>query len=311
MGPLHKGDAVIPDASAGGVQPGYVDYVHLVEGPGLTVKQTMKGCFRECLGCEALSEYRIADYCGIEEAGGGDKDVSVPPNFKLYALEESSCCWRCCICNVYGCSSGRPLDMHVSRFNPDDPEDVAHGVGKRGKGGPMALRFKKPCSCPVVVRIPVDDQGGTLPICCCCNLPRLESYDIKGAYLGYSQYVCDMYCCVPKWTVFDSTNTLRYLVRPDTCCCGCCIQCRCNGRKGACLYEPMLLRDPATRQPIMTNETTAASVSKVWSGIKKECCSEADNFAVLYPPGVDAAMKANLLGLTFLVDYCWYEGNQG
>eukprot|EP01062_Namystynia_karyoxenos_P000523 TRINITY_DN10189_c0_g1_i2.p1 TRINITY_DN10189_c0_g1~~TRINITY_DN10189_c0_g1_i2.p1 ORF type:complete len:340 (+),score=89.43 TRINITY_DN10189_c0_g1_i2:90-1022(+) len=296
-----------------GAQPGYADYPALVAGHGLTVKQTMKGCCKECFGCEDTSEYRIADWQGIDAAGANSSSA-----FKMYALEESGACCRCCLCNCLGCTSGRALTINVSQFNAGDTEPVHMGEGVRGKGGPRVLQFRKPCSCPMLVRIPAED--GYIPIPCCCNLPSLETYDTKGTFLGSSQYVCDITCCVPKWLVYDSRRSLRYMVRPDTCCCGCCVRCRCGeGKKGSCFYEPMVLRDPATRAPVPVDgvpdgrggqvTTQQAAVTKVWSGVKKECLSEADNFAVLYPAGIDDAMRANLLGLTFLVDFCWYEGN--
>eukprot|EP01065_Artemidia_motanka_P015225 TRINITY_DN1909_c0_g1_i1.p1 TRINITY_DN1909_c0_g1~~TRINITY_DN1909_c0_g1_i1.p1 ORF type:complete len:300 (+),score=86.67 TRINITY_DN1909_c0_g1_i1:72-971(+) len=291
-----------PFLGEGQIQPGYDMLGSMVAGPGLTVKQTMKGCVRECFGCEDTSEYRIADYVGVEAAGDAGK---LP--YKMYALEQSSAFWRCCICNVLGCVSGREFTIDVSQYNPNDTEMVARGKDPRGRGGAPVMQFRKPCTCPVMIRIPTDD--GYIPICCCCNLPKLESYDTKGTFLGYSQYVCDMFCCVPKWTVYNQNRDLTYLVRPDTCCCGCCIQCRCNGRKGACFYEPMVIRNPHTFEPIAANQTEQAAVTKVWSGIKKECLSEADNFCVRYPHGIDDAMKANLLGLTFLVDFTFYEGN--
>eukprot|EP01062_Namystynia_karyoxenos_P073398 TRINITY_DN701_c0_g1_i5.p1 TRINITY_DN701_c0_g1~~TRINITY_DN701_c0_g1_i5.p1 ORF type:complete len:332 (+),score=112.66 TRINITY_DN701_c0_g1_i5:104-997(+) len=276
-------------------QPGYNLQEQMLQGPGLTVKQTMKGCFKECLGCEDTSEYRVADYVGVEQAGQAQQLA-----YKMYALEQSSAWIRCCICNVFGITSGRSLTIDVSQFNAQDPEG-------RGKGGPAVMQLRKPCTCPVLIRIPTED--GHIPIPCCCNLPKLEAYNTEGMFQGYSQYLCDMYCCVPKWKVYDASRQLQYLVRPDTCCCGCCIRCRCTGKKGACLYEPMVLRDPNTLAPIMANDGNPASVVKVWSGMKKECLSEADNFAVLYPPGADLATKANLLGLTFLIDFTWYEGN--
>ena len=50
-----------------------------------------------------------------------------------------------------------------------------------------------------------------------------------------------------------------------------------------------------------------AQIVKVWSGMKKECCSDADNFQVLFPRGIDSNMKANLVGLNVLIDFVWFE----
>ncbi len=51
-------------------------------------------------------------------------------------------------------------------------------------------------------------------------------------YLGKTKYMCDCYVCVPKYHVFDRNNSFQYVIRPDTCCGGCCIKCECGGSKG-------------------------------------------------------------------------------
>jgi hypothetical protein len=48
-------------------------------------------------------------------------------------------------------------------------------------------------------------------------------------------------------------------------------------------------------------------ILKVWAGLKKECCSTADTFAVFFPPGCTPERKAGLLGTTFLLDFTVFE----
>ena len=48
-------------------------------------------------------------------------------------------------------------------------------------------------------------------------------------------------------------------------------------------------------------------IRKVWAGLKKECCTTADTFAVFFPRGASARRKAGLLGLTFLLDFTIFE----
>ena len=50
-----------------------------------------------------------------------------------------------------------------------------------------------------------------------------------------------------------------------------------------------------------------AHISKVWSGFKKECCSDADNFQVVFPAEADTLDRANLLGATVLLDFSFFE----
>jgi len=50
-----------------------------------------------------------------------------------------------------------------------------------------------------------------------------------------------------------------------------------------------------------------AQINKVWSGFKKECCSDADNFQVVFPATADNDTKANLLGANILIDFTFFE----
>ena len=47
--------------------------------------------------------------------------------------------------------------------------------------------------------------------------------------------------------------------------------------------------------------------TQVWSGFKKECCSDADNFQVVFPAQADTLDRANLLGATVLLDFAFFE----
>jgi hypothetical protein len=82
--------------------------------PNLLVKQTRKGWFQECFGCEANTEFLVA----TKEA---------PNNNFMYALEETSCMIRFC------CGKNRPFDMTLSH-------------GDRA-GGAIIATFKRPFAC--------------------------------------------------------------------------------------------------------------------------------------------------------------------
>jgi hypothetical protein len=256
---------------------------------GILVKQTMRGCLQECLGCEAKSEYKISamewemiqdDYKVVE--GGMDKENI------LYALEQSSCCMRICW------RDGRGFNMKVSEGGEE--------------GGRPVLNYEKPCGFPLMLSIPTKD--GSIDCPCCCLLPKLSTQSPSGAPLGSeSAYICDQNLFVPKLRYSEGGQDI-YIVKPETCCGGCCLACNCSGK--GCIYIPFYFHDPGSMNVIggeYRGERTP-QIRKLWAGLKKECCSTADTFAVMFPDGIDSKRKAGLLGLTFLLDFTVFERQQ-
>jgi hypothetical protein len=253
------------------------------EFEGLMVKQTMKGCFREACGCEDTSEYKISDFdASIADHSGFMKEgVQTKPNH-MYALEESSFIQRCCW------PGGRAMTINVTAGSE--------------KGGDLIVKYKKPCGMPVCLVIPT--ENGSIDIPCCCMLPELTALTPQEQALGTSKYPCDAFLLVPKFGYFES-NEMVYYVSPETCCGGCCVACKC-GKKA--VYIPFLLRDPATKVPLGDPESDdCPSIQKLWTGLKKECCSDADNFAIKFPKGITPERKAGLLGMNFLIDAVYFE----
>jgi len=262
---------------------------------GLLVKQTMRGCLQECMGCEAKSEFKIGpmEHSWIFDEYKASEMAMNQPEF-LYALEESSClcrlCWR----------DGRPFNMEVSEGSE--------------KGGPMLLQFIKPCSFPLNMSIPTKD--GSIDCPCCCFLPKLSTSSADGTPLeNESAYICDINIAVPKLQYSEKGQPI-YTLKPETCCGGCCIACNpCTGK--GLLYIPFYFHDPKTGSVIGGSSgdkpyegKEIPSIRKLWAGLKKECCSTADTFAVMFPQGIDARRKAGLLGLTFLLDFTVFERQQ-
>jgi len=102
-----------------------------------------------------------------------------------------------------------------------------------------------------------------------------------------------------------------YKIRPETCCMGCCIVCKCG--KGGTPAVPFYFWNPQNPDEKIGAEQgdQAPQITKVWAGLKKECCSTADNFAVFFPQGCTPERKAGLLGSTMLVDFVFFEGREG
>jgi hypothetical protein len=252
---------------------------------GILVKQTMKGCLQECFGCTAESEYHISDmdYAFLQDTRLLKEGAMTQPNV-MYAHEKSSCCLRWC------CKDARPMTLHLTAGD--------------GEGGPKVIEYQKPWTCPswcvvdlsLCVDLIVDTGGSCVLACpCCCCLPRVHSVgSADGKEVARAEYVysCD---CVPKFKYSEGGKQV-FDVRPDTCCNGCC-------PKGRASRIPFYFFEPGTDTRVADGQ-----ISKVWAGLKKECCSTADNYAVFFHKGCDAERKAGLLGMTFLMDFTLFEG---
>lgn len=248
------------------------------------VKQTARGWMRECCGCEAKSEYKISamDFQYLQSGGWLSEGVSSLPD-ELYALEESGCCMRLCW------RDGRAMDMGVS-------------LGGE-QGGPDVVRYSKPCGCPLNLAIPIDEGSVTVP--CCFALPELSTMTPDGKELNKSAYICDMYCCVPKFGYYENEEEV-YRLKPMTCCGGCCPMIQCKRTPSV----PFYFHDPESGEVLSdgaVDEESYPQIIKVWTGMVKESCTTADTFAIFFPQGCSAERKAGLLGLTFLLDFTVFE----
>ena len=76
------------------------------------------------------------------------------------------------------------------------------------------------------------------------------------------------------------------------------------------MYVPFIIRDPSG-EPLPAGDSIGgektARINKVWSGLAKECCSDADNFQVLFPKEATTVDKANLIGANILIDFTFFE----
>jgi len=80
-----------------------------------------------------------------------------------------------------------------------------------------------------------------------------------------------------------------------------------NGQEMFQLFGPIL--HPWTFR-IMKQGEEIGKITKKWSGMLKESFTDADNFGVMFPAGIDVNQKAVLLGAVFLIDFAHFE-NKG
>jgi hypothetical protein len=249
----------------------------------ILVKQEPRGCLQECMGCEAKSEYKISnmDFSYLGDRGHVSEQGLTQPD-EMYALEQSSFCMRLCW------RDGRAMSINVSTGG--EP------------GGIPIIDYSKPCGCPLTMLLPLGEDGGIEFPCCCC-LPELTT-TVNGEELK-SKYICDAYCCVSKFAYMENGAEV-YRLKPDTCCGGCLPACRCQGRRPAI---PYFFYDGNGNRITdgETEDSKQPQIRKVWGGLKRECCTTADTFAVFFPEEADVKRKAGLLGLTFLLDFVVFE----
>jgi len=274
-------------------QAGMDDMLGIGGTPHLLVKQTARGCFQECLGCEARNEYIISEHDWSHDARGWLQAGARNQKDVLYALEKSGCIQRCC------CKDGRAMEMPVTAFNP---------AGQKGAGGEVRMTLKKDLGCPVTVQL--QSENGSVDIPCCCFLPEFRAYDANDNLFSNTKYVCDINLLVPKFDYYEQGQVV-YRLRPPTCLGGCCIDCECQSR-GACnVTTPFYFYLPTGEQVTdgQRERHDMPQITQVWGGLAKECCTTADTFAIKFPQDANGERKAGLLAATMLIDFAWFEGH--
>jgi len=79
-----------------------------------------------------------------------------------------------------------------------------------------------------------------------------------------------------------------------------------NGNEIFELFGPLL--HPWTFQ-IKKGGRELGKITKKWSGLAKESFTDADNFGISFPKGIDLSQKAVLLGAVFLIDFVHFENS--
>lgn len=133
----------------------------------------------------------------------------------------------------------------------------------------------------------------------CCCFQRLEAKDHNGIFLGAVEETCWM--CVPTFQVVKQDLEVQYHIHQPTCCGGMCVD-LCS--EGCCSCRiPFHVYAPGREE----KGQELGSVTKIWSGMKKEITSDADNFELQFPADADTTTKTRLLGATFLINQIFFE----
>ncbi|XP_056419126.1 phospholipid scramblase 1-like [Hyla sarda] len=126
--------------------------------------------------------------------------------------------------------------------------------------------------------------------CSCCFAPcclqNLEVQAPPGIPIGY--VVQNWHPLLPKFTIQNERheNVLR-IIGPCLVCC-CCSDINFMVKSADEMYE-------------------VGRISKQWSGLVNEMCTDADIFGVQFPLNLDVKIKAVMLGACFLIDFMFFE----
>lgn len=270
-----------PVMMQGMAPPSPVTMDRLLQSEGIMMKQLTNECCR-CFFCQPNIHWTLHPYA----KDGGDmanQDAGV------WVQEDASYCGRCWSCCAPGAraTTYRTIDGAPDKNAPTSMKSV--------------MTHEKGSTCGQNVIVMITDNG-PLRCPCCCYLPYLRTKDGSGNLLGTTKYLCDMCPFVPKFKVEDTNGQDVYYIRPDVCCLGACMKCKCGGPKGKCCTVPFLIRDPRTLSQI-----EEAEITDLWAGFKNECCTKRNLYGIKFPSAASAEQRATLVGAALLIDVAIFE----
>lgn len=202
-----------------------------------------------------------------------DAEAHVHSEFAI-SLEDSSCCCRLC------CSPCHPFQMVV--------KDNIHGS--------ELFTAHRPCKFP------------SAPCKCCClqEMNFTVQERVKKRYLGRIRE--NFFICVPRFTVFNASETPIYKIHMPTCLCGLCVNCCAEGNpccgKGCC-------KVPFYIYPAEQAQTDGmAPIGKIIKKPKNVCSeifTEANTFDVQFPPSASGTQKAIIAGSSIFLNALFFE----
>jgi len=140
-----------------------------------------------------------------------------------------------------------------------------------GPMGPVVAKYYRPLRCS--------------PGCCCCEQEMLVM-DEKD--LPVARAIIPFYCCCdpPRININMDPRLARppILVQAQSCC---------------MCYRPAF--------DVMQSAAPGGRIQKLWGGMARECCTNADIYQVVYPQHSTPEERAAILGAAFLLDYAFFE----
>lgn len=127
---------------------------------------------------------------------------------------------------------------------------------------------------------------------CDSCLLELQVEAPPGQVVGYVKQ--GQYCLAPIFTIMDAQRRPVFTMNGPAC-----------PIQGICCTEDVNF-------PVCTIDggQEIGVIRKQWTGLLREMISDADKFGVTFPADLDVKMKATLIGLMFMVDFCFFERKQ-
>lgn len=120
----------------------------------------------------------------------------------------------------------------------------------------------------------------------CCGLSFMQVH-VGGQLIGSIEECCLIKCCTVRFHILDANDNLVFIVERNVC------QCQCKK-----IPFDILLPDRTD-----TNKT----ISKVWSGWKKEFFTTNDNFACEFPESASLPQRLLLIAAAMMLEYRYFE----
>jgi len=177
-------------------------------------------------------------------------------------------------CCARQCLSGacRPFSMEINTLIRGEDDDYE-----------PFLHLERPCKCT----------------CLCFQRPEVQVMLVEGGRNEYLGKIIDPWnWCNMEFKVYDKDNAKKYTIEGSCCQLG--VWCRCP-------CEPCQTIDFDVKSP---SGEVISSLQKRTAGCVQSAVSDADNFALNFPPNSTLVDKALLMSAVLFLDFRHFEVNQ-
>lgn len=246
-----------------GMDPGLmtVEQIWSMIPQGIFVKQKFD-ILEAMTGCDTPNRYYVYE----QNTAGGAKKKKI---FKC--KEKSGWCAR-----NYLSSDCKPFDMEIKKCFKDEDYDNEEVV----------IKLERDCQCT----------------CYCFNRPTMKVYNTERGQKIYVGKVVDSWdCCNYSYTVYDSSDQVRFFIKASCCQLGFCCKCPCE----PCEKIEFDLWSGDKEKP-------EAPILKLGTGsCLKNAMGSADNFSVTFPMAATWQDKTLLLASVLMIDFMQFEEKNG